>query len=369
MNEMETDNAQRRQARPAFLRETLNYELPDALIAEKPPQRRQDARLLLIDRQSPGPEDRIITDLPDLLHPGDLLVLNNTKVLPAKFEAVRKTGGRVGGLFVSEPKPQHWQVMLKGSSRLRVGETIVLRGGSESMDATLLQREGDGLWLIQVHSCERVPAILDRIGHTPLPPYIERKRRSAPTTPDDVSRYQTVYAAHDGAIAAPTAGLHLTEDSLQALEDRGIQRAFVTLHVGIGTFKPIKTDDLANHDMHGERFDMPTETAERIIACRKRGGRIVAVGTTTVRVLETVAAQCGGWERIQPTSGTTHAFIYPPYSFNCVDALLTNFHLPGSTLLALVMAFAGIERIQRAYQHAINAQYRFFSYGDAMLIV
>ncbi|MFQ5461558.1 MAG: tRNA preQ1(34) S-adenosylmethionine ribosyltransferase-isomerase QueA [Phycisphaerae bacterium] len=369
MNEMETDNVRPDNVRPTFLRETLDYDLAEALIAEKPTQRRQDARLLLIDRRSPSPVDRIIADLPDLLHPGDLLVLNNTKVLPAKFDAVRGTGGKVGGLFVDELKPKHWRVMLQGSSRLREGETIALRAGKGSLNATLLQREGEGLWEIQVHSSEPPHAILDRFGQTPLPPYIRRKRRSVPAAPDDASRYQTVYATHDGAIAAPTAGLHLTKDLLESMEDRGIEIAFVTLHVGIGTFRPIKTDDLADHDMHGERFDLPAETAARIIACRQRGGRIVAVGTTTVRVLESVAALWGGWEHIQPTSGTTHAFIYPPYSFSCVDALLTNFHLPGSTLLALVMAFAGVARTRSAYRHAIEARYRFYSYGDAMLIV
>ncbi len=355
--------------RPSFLLSELAYELPEALIAEKPPARREDARLLTLYRKTGGVGDRHIPDLTELLRPGDLLVLNDTKVIPAKFTTQRATGGKVPGLFIEEESDGTWRVMLEGSGRIRVGEKLrAISPSDETVTLELTERYGDGQWRVAVEPPGQAEDILDKIGEPPLPPYIARKRKQTPADVDDQSRYQTVYAKTPGAIAAPTAGLHLTDALLGALRDRDINTAWVTLHVGVGTFKPIKVDDLSQHDMHGERYVMPGSTAEAIRHCRAGGGRIVAVGTTSVRVLESAAAEAGDNRIVETSSGVTHAFIYPPYRFRAVDALLTNFHLPGSTLIALVMAFAGVDRVRKAYAHAVENAYRFYSYGDAMLI-
>lgn len=349
--------------------EELDYVLPAELIAQSPPARREDARLLVVDRAADTIRDRTIVDLPDLLRPGDLLVLNDTKVLPAKFSARRETGGAVPGLFVEEESPGRWRVLLEGSKRLRNGEILAmdsLSGPPVSMK--LLTSHDGGEWLVQVSASGTVEEILNRVGQTPLPPYIHRGVGNRNADSMDRERYQTVYAQRPGAVAAPTAGLHLTEPLLDRLRAVGVNVAFVTLHVGLGTFKPIIADDLSKHVMHAERYDLPTETAEAVNACRGRGGRVVAVGTTTVRVLESSAAFCDS-RTIHPGGGSTALLIYPPYEFGVVDVLLTNFHLPKSTLLALVMAFAGVERTRRAYAHAIVQRYRFYSFGDAMLIL
>ena len=366
---MDSDPANR-VARPSFPRSELAYELPEALIATKPPPRREDARLLILDPPEAGRplSDGRIIDLPDLLNPGDLLVLNDTKVIPAKFTARRRTGGRVQGLYIEEDKQGVWLVMLEGSSRLRVGETLTISAGLDNAIALeLIDSCGEGQWRVAVDRDGAAEEILDSVGEPPLPPYIQR-RRVAPTDVDDRSRYQTVYARKPGAIAAPTAGLHLTESLLARIRDRGVSIAVVTLHVGVGTFKPIKVDELSNHTMHGERYELPEAAAEAIRACRVRGGRVVAVGTTSVRVLESAPAGAGEARTVASSSGTTHLFIYPPYEFRVVDALLTNFPLPQSTLLALVMTLAGVEPVREAYRHAIKQEYRFYSYGDAMLI-
>ncbi len=345
---------------------SLDYTLPDVLIAQFPPARRDDARLLVVDRARDTLRDRWVKELPDLLRPDDLLVLNDTKVVPAKLAARRETGGRVGGLFLCERSPGVWEVLLEGSKRLRVGETITTgddTGGEVGL--RLEESKGAGRWVIRVDRAGSAESILERIGVTPLPPYIRRRDEDRSNDEADRKRYQTVYARNAGAIAAPTAGLHFTREMLDRVRDRGVKIAFVTLHVGIGTFSPLSVDRLDDHVMHSESFELSVDTAEAITACRARGGRVAAVGTTTVRVLESSVRENGS---IAPTRGSTELFSRPPHRFQVVDALLTNFHLPRSTLLALVMAFAGVCRTRSAYVHAVEQRYRFYSYGDAMLI-
>lgn len=310
-----------------------------------------------------------VRELPGLLRSGDLLVLNDTRVLPARFRARRTSGGVVPGLFLEEREPRVWRVMLEGSKRLRVGETLQLESTDHRPSPmTLLETLGQGLWIVSVAADESIEDILERVGSTPLPPYIRRESPDATTESTDRLRYQTVYAHRPGAVAAPTAGLHITESMLDRMRERGIETAFVTLHVGPGTFKPIGVNRLSDHVMHEEIYDFPVSTAEAIQRCRVRGGRVVAVGTTTVRVLETVARNSGSADALVAGHGWTDIFIHPPFDFRIVDSLLTNFHLPRSTLLALVMALAGVERTRRAYAHAVTEGYRFYSYGDAMFI-
>lgn len=347
----------------------LAYDLPRELIAQHPLPQRDDSRLLVVDRANGGHQDSHIRDLPNLLEAGDLLVLNDTKVLRAKLTAKRPTGGKVRGLFVHQDEPGIWQVMLEGSRRLRVGEILTAGGRDceDTMTLELLESLGDGFWKVRVSADGSAEQVLERIGQTPLPPYI-RRGDDVGNDREDRARYQTVYARHSGAIAAPTAGLHLTGALLDQVRNRGVETAFVTLHVGVGTFKPIEVDDLSQHRMHSETFEVPPSTAEAIDRCRTRGGRVVAVGTTTVRALESSAAESADSLRVVPCVGDTDLFIRPPFRFKVVDALLTNFHLPGSSLLALIMALAGVDTVRRAYAHAIQRGYRFYSYGDAMLI-
>jgi S-adenosylmethionine:tRNA ribosyltransferase-isomerase len=348
--------------------EELDYELPEELIAQRPLPQRDASRLLTVDRSSGEVHDTEIGELPELLRPGDLLVSNDTKVLPAKFTARRRSGGKVGGLFVSEERPGLWLVMLQGSRRLRVRETLAVGPATEAETTLTLEEScGEGYWRVRVGVSGTAEEVLERIGETPLPPYIHRKHASTEVETEDRSRYQTVFAKRPGAIAAPTAGLHLTQSLFDRIRARGVTTAFVTLHVGVGTFKPISVKHVSEHIMHSEWYELSEETAEAVKACRARGGRVVAVGTTSVRVLESAATPSP--ERlVQAGRGMTALFIYPPYRFGVVDAMLTNFHLPMSTLLAMVMAFAGVENIRQAYRHAVDRRYRFYSYGDAMFI-
>lgn len=366
---MEADHDFNDAARPSFATSDLDYELPASMIAQEPAACREDARLLVVGRQTGRLRDDCIADLPRMLRPGDLLVLNDTKVVPAKFNAKRATGGRVPGLFIEEEGPNTWRVMLQGSGRLRVGESLTASATKD--EEVLLELEagyGDGQWRVRVDPPGTVEEILDRIGQTPLPPYIHRDADAPMSDAEDRSRYQTVYAQTPGAIAAPTAGLHLTETLIERTREAGVETAFVTLRVGVGTFKPITVDNLARHEMHAERYELTQHVAGAVQACRQRKGRVIAVGTTSVRVLESAAEGPIEERLVRGQRGSTDLFIYPPYEFRVVDALITNFHLPRSTLLALVMAFAGIETTRRAYRHAIDKQYRFYSYGDAMLI-
>lgn len=356
--------------RPSFPVSELDYNLPEALIAPEPTPRREQARLLVMDRPSGAIQDESIVRLPALLRSGDLVVLNNTKVLPAKFNARRESGSMHSGLFIEEVEPGLWRVMLTNAKRVRVGTPLDLpqRGGTATaLRATAERRDENGNWLLRIRESGSPDELLPRVGTPPLPPYIERRRGERPIDDRDDERYQTVYATRPGAIAAPTAGLHLTDALLQQLRGAGVAITTVTLHVGVGTFQPIRVDDLADHKMHGERYEVSGSAADAIAECRKRGGRVVAVGTTSVRVLETAATGISGL--VTEGTGISELFIYPPYSYKVVDALLTNFHLPRSTLLAMIMALAGTEFARHAYRHAIDNRYRFFSYGDAMLIL
>jgi S-adenosylmethionine:tRNA ribosyltransferase-isomerase len=298
-----------------------------------------------------------------LLRAGDALVINRTRVVPARFFARRATGGLVEGLFLGVAADGRWVALVKAGGRLRAGEKLHFRDGPWMLE--LVEAKGQGQWLIRPEVDLPAHKILERLGRTPLPPYI---MRSADDSREgrDRERYQTVYAEEPGAVAAPTAGLHFTGELLDELAARGVGVARLTLHVGLGTFKPVTAKRLQEHRMHSESYELPTSAAEQINRARAAGGRIVCVGTTTVRTLETCADDGGV---VHPGTGETDLFIYPPYRFKAVDVLLTNFHLPGSTLLALVFAFAGREATLAAYQQAMERHYRFYSYGDAMLIL
>lgn len=347
----------------------LDYDLPSELIAQQPLPQRDQSRLLVVNRAVGSLLDARITDLPTFLQPNDLMILNDTRVLPAKFTARRQTGGKIEGLFIRQDVPTEWIVMLQSRGRLRDGERLNLEDGKGGViRLTVVDRDGEGLWRLSLDFAANAVEVLDRVGRTPLPPYIARNDEPS-SEPADRDRYQTVFARHVGSVAAPTAGLHLTDAMLYELASRGITRAFVTLHVGIGTFRPIKVDRLPDHRMHTEQYSVSRETADAITTCKRTNGRVLAIGTTSTRVLETMGSTPSSDGSIQPGVGQTDIFIYPPYRFRVVDMLLTNFHLPRSTLLALVMAFAGIDVIKNAYRHSIANGYRFFSYGDAMLIL
>ncbi len=345
-----------------------DYELPDELIAKEPLAERDASRLLVLNRDSGAVQHRGIRDLPDLLRAGDCLVLNDTRVLPARLMGQRvSTGGKWEGLYLGQSENGDWRLIGQTRGYLKPGESVVLiplgqpsDGQPDSLHLTLIDRESDGVWLMRQEPAGDVVSLLQRFGTMPLPPYMHRKI----ATDSDWQRYQTTYAQHPGSVAAPTAGLHLTESLLAKVRERGIRIACVTLHVGLGTFRPIATSTLSGHVMHSEWCEIGEEAVQTIQATRERGGRIVAVGTTSVRTLETVTAD----GELRPWRGTTSIFIRPPYRFQCVDALLTNFHLPRSTLFVLVAAMAGLDHIQAAYAEAIRERYRFYSYGDAMLI-
>jgi S-adenosylmethionine:tRNA ribosyltransferase-isomerase len=332
--------------------------------AQRPAPRRVDARLLVVDRTTQILAHHHVRDLPELLRAGDCLVLNETRVVPARLAGRRaSTGGRWEGLFLGTEPDGRWRLLCKARGKLAVGEAITLLDcqGQEDVRLWLLEKLPGGVWHARVESDEDTWTLLDRVGRVPLPHYI---RRPVPE-PGDASRYQTVYARVPGSAAAPTAGLHFTEELLADLQRRGVDLCRLTLHVGLDTFRPIAAPTLAEHRMHRERGEISAQAVAQINACRRRGGRCIAVGTTSVRVLETAAADGA----LRPWCGETDLFIRPPYQFRAVDALLTNFHLPRTTLLVLVRTFGGDELIVRAYQEAIREQYRFYSYGDAMLIV
>ncbi len=330
------------------------YQLPAELIAQRPLEQRSASRLLCLDRQTGHLSDRNFNGLPALLNPGDLLVFNNTEVIPARLYGLKATGGRVEILVERLLSPQECLAQVRASKSPKPGGELVLEDGSVLQ--VLDRRDG----FFHLRSAETsLMDLLQNLGHMPLPPYITREDNEA-----DRRRYQTVFAETPGAVAAPTAGLHFDQALLGQLKDRGIQSTTVTLHVGAGTFQPVRVDDIEDHLMHAEWLEVSPSACDAIAAARARGGRIVAVGTTAVRSLET-AAQGGS---LQPFSGDSRIFIYPPYRFRVVDAMITNFHLPESTLLMLVSAFAGHQQTLAAYRHAVEQEYRFFSYGDAMLL-
>jgi S-adenosylmethionine:tRNA ribosyltransferase-isomerase len=341
-----------------------DYELPRDLIAQRPPASRTDARLMVIDRAAGTLAHRSIRDLPELLDPRDCLIINDTRVVPARLIGRRSnTQGRWEGLFLGVDAAGRWRLLCKTRGHLAPGETVDLLDNRGRDDVRLLMEEKQpgGMWLALPLVDEPTYDLLDRVGRVPLPHYI----RGGEMERDDRLRYQTVYARNPGAVAAPTAGLHFTNELLGQLVDRGVTICRLTLHVGLDTFRPLKAERLADHPMHHETGEISPATVDKILDCRARGGRVVAVGTTSVRVLET-AARDG---QLRPWAGDTNLFIKPPYTFHAVDALLTNFHLPRTTLLVLVRTFGGDELIMRAYHEAIREQYRFYSYGDAMLIL
>jgi len=341
----------------------FDYELPDELIAQQPAARRDESRLMVIDRASGSISHRMFTDLPSYLRSGDRLVINDTRVVPARLFCVKKTGARIELLFVERQDDGTWSAMIR--PRRRIGPGAVLSVEQDpAVTLVITGRQVDGNDVIEPGEdggAGSIDDVLEKYGTMPLPPYIRRSADAA-----DRERYQTVYARQPGAIAAPTAGLHFSDGLFNRLAADGVGVSRVTLHVGIGTFRPVKTERIADHVMHAERYLLSAETAAGIRATRQAGGRIVAVGTTSVRVLEQCSAATG---RLEPCAGKTRLFILPGYRFRCVDALLTNFHLPKSTLLMLVSAFAGRELVMNAYREAVREKYRFFSYGDAMLII
>lgn len=336
-------------------RQDFHYELPEELIAQHPADRRDAARLLQLDGASGAIADCWITDLPALLRPEDLLVLNDTRVIPARLFAHKTTGGRVEIMIERLLDERTLLAQLRASKANRAGMRLMI---DNDIEFEIMERRDD-FYVLRLHAGEALTTVLERHGHMPLPPYIQRADDK-----NDRYRYQTVYAREPGAVAAPTAGLHFTPELLQQLQAAGIRLAYVTLHVGLGTFSPMRADDISDHRMHHERVQVDAAACSAVAETRARGGRVVAVGTTSVRSLEAAA---GGGE-LQPFSGETDIFIYPGYRFRVIDALLTNFHLPESTLLMLVCALAGRDNVLHAYDHAIKQRYRFFSYGDAMLV-
>lgn len=329
----------------------FDYDLPDELIAQQPSEERSASRLLQLDCAGLG--DRLFADLPGLLQAGDLLVFNNTRVMPARLFGHKGSGGRAEILVERVLAPDRFLAHVRASKSPKLGTRLEV--GNQSLQ--VIGRQND-LFELALPDGD-IHALMAREGHMPLPPYIQREDAEW-----DQERYQTVYARHAGAVAAPTAGLHFDRAILAALEARGIETAEVTLHVGAGTFQPVRSEDLDAHVMHSEWLQVSEQVCEQIAATRRRGGQVIAVGTTSVRSLET-AAQSG---ELRPYEGDTRLFIRPGYEFRVVDRLLTNFHLPKSTLLMLVSAFAGYERVMSAYRHAVAQRYRFFSYGDAMLL-
>jgi S-adenosylmethionine:tRNA ribosyltransferase-isomerase len=344
----------------------LNYYLPAKLIAQQPVGVRSDSKLLVFNRSSSELTDSTFSRIGDFLLRGDCLVLNDTKVLPARFFGERGSGGKLEALFLAERTPGVWEVMLKGSRKVRQGEIVRLKDKTKNdfCEAEILGKTDQGGCRLKIKTDANVETILEKIGFPPLPPYIKRGRDQRQAAIDKL-RYQTVYARHSGAVAAPTAGLHFTDELIKQLKQTGIHFAYITLHIGEGTFKPITTDNLEEHKIHQEQFSINEKNAQIVNTTKEKGGRIIAVGTTSTRTLETIASG----SQVKAATGTTELFIKPGYKFKMVDAMVTNFHLPKSTLLALVAAFAGLENILAVYQHAIEKQYRFYSYGDAMLII
>ena len=335
-------------------RTDFNYQLPAELIAQRPLEQRSASRLLCLDRQSGDLSDRKFNDLPSLLNPGDLLVFNNTEVIPARLFGRKASGGRVEILVERLLNRQECLAQVRASKSPKPGGKLLLEDGSE----LLVVARQEGFFHLQSVNADLMD-LLQGLGHMPLPPYITREDNDA-----DRRRYQTVFAETPGAVAAPTAGLHFDRVLLDQLKDAGIQSTTVTLHVGAGTFQPVRVNNIEDHLMHAEWLEVSQSACDAIAAAKARGGRVVAVGTTAVRSLET-AAQGGS---LAPYSGDSRIFIYPPYRFRVVDAMITNFHLPESTLIMLVSAFAGREETLAAYRHAVAQAYRFFSYGDAMLL-
>ena len=333
----------------------FNFNLPDQLIARYPLEERTASRLLCLNGTTGAIKHSIFADIAENLNAGDLLVFNNTRVIPARLNGHKTSGGKVEVLIERLISSNTALAQIRASKSPKPESKIILDDQSE---LTVTGRK-DNLFLIKANEGVDLFSIIENIGHMPLPPYIDR-----PDEDSDKERYQTVYSKHKGAVAAPTAGLHFSENLIDELEKQGIETAFVTLHVGAGTFQPVRVDDITEHTMHSEWFDVDDELVKKVVETKARGGRVIAVGTTSVRCLESAAAS----GELTSHRGDTNIFIYPGYQFKIVDALITNFHLPESTLIMLVSAFAGTEHVMNAYEEAVNEAYRFFSYGDAMFI-
>ncbi|MFC4769684.1 tRNA preQ1(34) S-adenosylmethionine ribosyltransferase-isomerase QueA [Effusibacillus consociatus] len=356
-----------------MLVEEFDFDLPEELIAQHPLQERTASRLLVLHRQTGYFEHRMFTDLLDYLNPDDCLILNDTRVIPARLYGRKPdTGAQVEFLLLKEKGPATWEVLVRPGKRLKPGARVEFGDGLLRAEILDITEEGGRIVRFQYEGL--FYEVLDRLGEMPLPPYISERL-------EDAERYQTVFSRKKGSAAAPTAGLHFTEDFLRQIREKGIETGFVTLHVGLGTFRPVAAESVEEHKMHAEYYEFPEAAAELIRKTRERGGRVIAVGTTACRTLETVgsrAAQergsaCNDKEeiaaRLRESNGWTDIFIYPGYPFKVVDGLLTNFHLPKSSLIMLVSALAGRDQVMRAYQEAIRERYRFFSFGDAMLII
>lgn len=334
----------------------FNYNLPEELIAQTPLEKRDESRLMILNKKEKTIEHKTFKDIIDYLKPGDCLVRNNTKVLPARIYGNKETGAKVEFLLLNNIEDDIWETIVRPGNKLHVGTKVIF--GKGKLVAEILDIMPGGTRKVKFEYEGIFNEILDEIGLMPLPPYIHEELK-------ENDRYQTVYAKYNGSAAAPTAGLHFTPELLKKIEEKGVKIANVTLHVGIGTFRPVKEEKVENHEMHSEHYYIKKEDAEIINETKKNGGRIIAVGTTSCRVLETVADENG---MVCETEGDTKIFIYPGYKFKCLDALITNFHLPQSTLLMLVSSLAGKDYIMKAYEEAVKEKYRFFSFGDAMFI-
>ena len=332
------------------------YDLPEEYIAQTPVEPRDSSRLLIYDRKTKEVQHKIFRDIYDELHPGDVLVVNNTRVIPARLMGIKKqTGREIEFLLLNKKTQDEWEIICRPGKKLKIGDIVEF---SEKLSAEILAKREDGITLVKFYCDGIFEAVLDELGNMPLPPYITKKL-------EDKERYQTVYAKERGSAAAPTAGLHFTPELLERIKKKGVDVVEVLLHVGLGTFRPVKVDDVEKHKMHSEYYSVSQEAAKRINEARAKGGRIIAVGTTSVRTLESTSAEDG---KIVAGSGYTDIFIYPGYHYKAVDALITNFHLPESTLIMLVSAFAGYEETLNLYKMAVDMKYRFFSFGDAMFI-
>ena len=334
----------------------FNYELPEELIAQHPYDKRDEARLMVLDRKTQTIEHKVFKDIIDYLEPGDCLVINNTKVLPARLLGKKDTGAKIEFLLLKRIEGDYWEVMVRPGNKLKPGTKVSF--GDGILKAEILEVLEGGNRKVKFEYKGIFNEILDKIGLMPLPPYIKE-------TLKDKDKYQTVYAKYDGSAAAPTAGLHFTEELLDKIKEKGIEVANVTLHVGIGTFRPVKVENIEEHHMHSEHFYIKQGNAGKINKAKETGHRVIAVGTTSCRVLESIADENG---KVKATEGDTSIFIYPGYKFKCLDCLITNFHLPESTLIMLVSSLAGREFILRAYNEAVKERYLFFSFGDAMFI-
>ncbi len=333
------------------------YDLPEELIAQDPLEKRSNSRLMVLDKESGDVTHRHFYNIKEYLHPGDCLVINNTKVIPARLLGQREdTGGKVEVLLLKRKSDDVWETLVKPGKKARVGSRLSFGNGLLKAEVIDIVEEGNRLFRFEYDGI--FEEILDRLGQMPLPPYITHQLQ-------DKNRYQTVYAKCDGSAAAPTAGLHFTEELLQEIRDMGVSIAEVTLHVGLGTFRPVKVDNVLDHHMHSEFFQISAEAAEIVNETKRHGGRVISVGTTSTRTLESAAEEDG---TLHEKSGWTDIFIYPGYEFKVIDGLITNFHLPESTLVMLVSALAGREHVLRAYEEAVKEKYRFFSFGDAMFI-